>query len=45
MLSNKTHYSPTDPDVRISMKPGKARALNYLCNLAVDTAKDVISHI
>ncbi|ALW86693.1 hypothetical protein AUC43_17370 [Hymenobacter sedentarius] len=44
LLSNKTHYSPTDPDARISVKPGKARALNYLCSLAVDTAKGVISH-
>ena len=26
--SNKTHYSPTDPDARISVKPGKARKLN-----------------
>ena len=25
--SNKTHYSPTDPDARISVKPGKARKL------------------
>ena len=44
LFSNKTHYSPTDPDARISIKPGKARALNYLCSLAVDTAKGVISH-
>ncbi len=26
------------------MKPGKARALNYLCSLAVDAAHGVISH-
>ena len=45
LLSNKTHYSPADPDARISVKPGKARALNYLCSLAVDTAKGVISHV
>ena len=32
--SNKTHYSPTDPDAKISVKPGKARKLNYLCNIA-----------
>jgi transposase len=44
-LSNKTHYSPTDPEARISVKPGKARALNYLCSLAVDTATGVISHV
>jgi transposase len=45
LLSNKTHYSPTDPDARISVKTGKARALNYLCSLAVDTAHGVISHV
>jgi len=44
LLSNKTHYSTTDPDARVSVKPGKARALNYLCSLAVDTAYGVISH-
>jgi transposase len=43
--SNKTHYSPTDPDARISVKPGKARKLNYLSQLAVDTANHVITHI
>ncbi|MGI4737579.1 MAG: transposase [Janthinobacterium lividum] len=45
LVSNKTHYSPSDPEARISIKPGKARALNYLCSLAVDPAKGVISHI
>lgn len=45
LLSNKTHYSPTDPDARLSVKPGKARALNYLCSLAVDTAQGIISHV
>src|SRR5690606_37395182 len=43
--SNKTHYSPTDPDARISVKPGKARKLNYLCNLSVDTASHVITDV
>jgi hypothetical protein len=43
--SNKTHYSPTDPDARISVKPGKARKLNYLSQLAVDTENHVITHI
>jgi len=43
--SNKTHYSPTDPDARISVKPGKARKLNYLSQLAVDTGHHVITHI
>lgn len=44
-LSNKTHYSPTDLDARISTKPGKPRLLNYLCNMSVDTAQGVITHI
>ncbi len=43
--SNKTHYSPTDPDARISVKPGKARKLNYLCQLSVDTGHHVITDI
>lgn len=43
--SNKNHYSPTDPDSRISVKPGKARKLNYLSQLSVDTAHHVITHI
>jgi transposase len=45
LLSNKTPYSPTDPDARLSLKPGKARALNYRCRLAVDTAQGLISHV
>ena len=43
--SNKTHYSPTDPDSRISVKPGKARKLNYLCNISVDTGGHVITDV
>ncbi|WP_282074113.1 IS1182 family transposase [Polaribacter atrinae] len=43
--SNKTHYSPTDPDSRISVKPGKARKLNYSSQLSVDTANHVITDI
>src|SRR5680860_1085156 len=42
---NKTHYNPHDPDASISVKPGKARKLNYHCSMAVDTAEGVISHI
>jgi transposase len=45
LLSNKTHYSPADPDARISVKPGKARALNYLCSMAVDEGHGLISHV
>lgn len=43
--SNKTHYSPTDPDARISVKPGKARKLNYLSQLSVDIENHVITDI
>ncbi|WP_422091655.1 IS1182 family transposase [Tenacibaculum ovolyticum] len=43
--SNKTHYSPTDPDARISVKPGKARKLNYMSQLSVDIAHHVITDI
>lgn len=42
-LSNHTHYSPTDPDARISTKPGKPRQLNYCGQLAVDDAHHVIT--
>ncbi|WP_224996897.1 transposase, partial [Cesiribacter sp. SM1] len=35
--SNKTHYSPVDPDARIAVKPGKRRQLCYFNQLAVDT--------
>ncbi|MGI4735165.1 MAG: transposase [Janthinobacterium lividum] len=45
LLSNKTHYSPADPEARISVKPGKVRALNYLCSLAVDEGHGIISHV
>ena len=42
-LSNHTHYSPTDPDAKISVKPGKARQLNYSAQLAVDDDHHVIT--
>ncbi len=42
-LSNHTHYSPTDPDAKISVKPGKAKQLNYSGQLAVDDAFHVIT--
>ncbi|QKG55241.1 transposase [Hymenobacter sp. BRD128] len=45
LLSNKTHYSPTDPEARIFVKPGKVRALNLPLQFGVDTAAGVISHI
>ncbi len=43
-LSNKTHYSPTDPDARIAVKPGKPRELYYSGQIAVDTGNHVITH-
>jgi transposase len=43
--SNKTHYSPVDPDARIAVKPGKARKLCYLLQLAVDASCHVITHV
>lgn len=42
-LSNHTHASKTDPDARISVKPGKARQLNYFGQIAVDDAHHVIT--
>jgi len=44
-LSNHTHYSTTDPDARIAVKPGKPRQLNYLAQTSVDTSHHVITHI
>src|SRR5215207_3077613 len=44
-VSNHTHYSATDPDARVSVKPGKARQLNYHAQVAVDTASHVITNI
>jgi len=43
LLSNATHYSPTDPDARISTKPGKPRNLNYFGQLSVDTSHHIIT--
>jgi len=42
-LSNHTHYSPTDPDAQISVKPGKARQLNYAGQLSVDDGHHIIT--
>lgn len=42
-LSNHTHYSTTDPDARIAVKPGKARQMNYFAQIAVDDANHVIT--
>lgn len=42
---NDTHCSPRDPDAKLSIKPGKAMALNYLGEVSVDTDSHVITHI
>lgn len=44
-LSNYTHYSRTDADAMISVKPGKPRQLNYTAQVAVDTSHHVITGI
>jgi transposase len=43
--NNSTHYNPSDPDAKMSVKPGKATALNYLGEVSVDTASHMITHI
>jgi hypothetical protein len=43
--SNKTHYNPSDPDAKMSVKPGKITALNYLGEVSVDTSSHMITHI
>ena len=43
--SNDTHYSPSDPYAKMSVKPGKTTALNYLGQVAVDTATHMITHV
>jgi transposase len=40
---NSTHYSPSDPDARISVKPGKAPHLNFFGQIAVDDSHHVIT--
>jgi IS5 family transposase len=44
-VSNHTHYSTTDKDARVSVKPGKARQLNYHAQVAVDTASHLVTAI
>ena len=43
--SNHTHFSTTDGDARVSVKPGKPRQLNYHAQVSVDTAHHVITQI
>src|SRR5215203_188195 len=44
-VSNHTHYSTTDRDARVSVKPGKPRQLNYSMQTAVDMSSHVITHV
>lgn len=44
-VSNYTHYSTTDADARVSVKPGKPRQLNYTAQISVDAAHHVITQI
>ncbi len=43
--TNRTHASRSDPDARMSYKPGKVTGLNYLGQVSVDTSSHVITHI
>lgn len=42
---NQKLTSLSDPDARLSYKPGKVTRLNYLSQVCVDTASHVITHI
>lgn len=44
-LSNHTHFSTTDRDARIAVKPGKPRQFNYLAQTCVDAEHHVITHM
>lgn len=44
-INNLSYYSPSDPDAKVSFKPGKPRRLNYLSQVSVDTSNHVITHI
>jgi transposase len=44
-VSNHTHYSATDADARVSVKPGRPRQLNYTAQVSVDWAHHVITQI
>jgi transposase len=43
--SNTNRASTTDPDSRMSVKPGKITKLNYLSQLSVDTSSYIITSI
>ena len=43
--TNQTHYSPSDPDARLTTKPGKPMKLYYRAQMSVDTASHFITYI
>jgi len=43
--TNQTHYSPSDPDARLTTKPGKPMNLYYRSQMSVDTASHFITYI
>lgn len=43
--NNETHYSPSDPDARLTTKPGKPMRLYYRAQMSVDTASHYITYI
>jgi hypothetical protein len=44
-IGNHTHYSTTDRDARVSVKPGKPRQLNYSMQTSVDMDSHVITNV
>jgi transposase len=44
-LTNQTHVSPSDPDARLTMKPGKPMNLYYRPQMSVDTESHFITYI
>lgn len=44
-VSNHSHYSTTDREARVSVKPGKPRQLNYSMQTAVDMSSHVITNV
>jgi transposase len=43
--NNETHYSVSDPDARLTTKPGKPLRLYYRSQMGVDTASHFITYI
>jgi|SRR5271165_659729 len=43
--TNQTHVSPSDPDARLTKKPGKPMNLYYKAQMSVDTGSHFITYI